>query len=97
MIRRPPRSTLFPYTTLFRSGPARRRSDLFPQYPDQGIEITTPFQTSQEWRVSAPPATIFYYPPPKGSGSLPFDGNGSPGEGSSQKISLCYPGRPFFL
>src|SRR3712207_7755759 len=28
MIRRPPRSTLFPYTTLFRSrrGPARRRA-----------------------------------------------------------------------
>src|SRR5256885_9843995 len=25
MIRRPPRSTLFPYTTLFRSRPARRR------------------------------------------------------------------------
>src|SRR5256885_14529144 len=24
MIRRPPRSTLFPYTTLFRSGPRRR-------------------------------------------------------------------------
>src|SRR5256885_6996547 len=24
MIRRPPRSTLFPYTTLFRSGPERR-------------------------------------------------------------------------
>src|SRR5256885_9620162 len=30
MIRRPPRSTLFPYTTLFRSPPphGRRRSDL---------------------------------------------------------------------
>src|SRR6266581_2331757 len=26
MIRRPPRSTLFPYTTLFRSGSARCRS-----------------------------------------------------------------------
>src|SRR2546430_3598464 len=26
MIRRPPRSTLFPYTTLFRSWPARRRA-----------------------------------------------------------------------
>src|SRR2546430_6119863 len=26
MIRRPPRSTLFPYTTLFRSRPARARS-----------------------------------------------------------------------
>src|SRR2546422_7845355 len=25
MIRRPPRSTLFPYTTLFRSAPSRRR------------------------------------------------------------------------
>src|SRR5690348_17712528 len=25
MIRRPPRSTLFPYTTLFRSGPGHRR------------------------------------------------------------------------
>ena len=25
MIRRPPRSTLFPYTTLFRSGPSRRQ------------------------------------------------------------------------
>src|SRR5258708_15266342 len=28
MIRRPPRSTLFPYTTLFRSRPARGASDL---------------------------------------------------------------------
>src|SRR3712207_6896941 len=27
MIRRPPRSTLFPYTTLFRSGRAERRRD----------------------------------------------------------------------
>src|SRR5258705_1225951 len=26
MIRRPPRSTLFPYTTLFRSSPARPRT-----------------------------------------------------------------------
>src|SRR3712207_8338951 len=32
MIRRPPRSTLFPYTTLFRSG--RRGEDLF--RPDGG-------------------------------------------------------------
>src|SRR5256885_7701551 len=28
MIRRPPRSTLFPYTTLFRSHPARQFHDL---------------------------------------------------------------------
>src|SRR2546430_9709772 len=29
MIRRPPRSTLFPYTTLFRSSVARRRPFVF--------------------------------------------------------------------
>src|SRR2546430_9695695 len=31
MIRRPPRSTLFPYTTLFRSDPATRFDGLFAQ------------------------------------------------------------------
>src|SRR2546429_6862258 len=36
MIRRPPRSTLFPYTTLFRSGPAGGRGALRP--PDQAVE-----------------------------------------------------------
>src|SRR3712207_8073652 len=30
MIRRPPRSTLFPYTTLFRSDGAGRREDVLP-------------------------------------------------------------------
>src|SRR3712207_7411753 len=30
MIRRPPRSTLFPYTTLFRSRPARRPGGAVP-------------------------------------------------------------------
>src|SRR3712207_8970351 len=39
MIRRPPRSTLFPYTTLFRSDPERGRATLLrhdpvrPQHP----------------------------------------------------------------
>src|SRR5256885_10390968 len=33
MIRRPPRSTLFPYTTLFRSLIERRRDIDFPWYP----------------------------------------------------------------
>src|SRR2546430_6481977 len=42
MIRRPPRSTLFPYTTLFRS---RRRNDLSPNgedppgLPDRVLEV----------------------------------------------------------
>src|SRR5262245_63138313 len=34
MIRRPPRSTLFPYTTLFRSGPPEA-SLLFPRREDR--------------------------------------------------------------
>src|SRR3712207_7923637 len=34
MIRRPPRSTLFPYTTLFRSG--RRPDGGLPAYPEGG-------------------------------------------------------------
>src|SRR2546421_13100882 len=35
MIRRPPRSTLFPYTTLFRSRLFRRHGDLVVGYPRQ--------------------------------------------------------------
>src|SRR3712207_6902790 len=37
MIRRPPRSTLFPYTTLFRSGPDGRRFHAFMH--DVGAEV----------------------------------------------------------
>src|SRR5256885_8268084 len=35
MIRRPPRSTLFPYTTLFRSGPAGAAQHLLPKRPSK--------------------------------------------------------------
>src|SRR2546426_7939619 len=42
MIRRPPRSTLFPYTTLFRSlgGSARRPQPAGTGYPELGGERT---------------------------------------------------------
>src|SRR5258707_3691948 len=33
MIRRPPRSTLFPYTTLFRSRRHRRKPTFHPRFP----------------------------------------------------------------
>src|SRR3712207_7255358 len=36
MIRRPPRSTLFPYTTLFRSGPPAGRVDSSTPRPGHG-------------------------------------------------------------
>src|SRR5205085_11901373 len=36
MIRRPPRSTLFPYTTLFRSAPVAPRTLAAPPHPGTG-------------------------------------------------------------
>src|SRR5258708_11117876 len=40
MIRRPPRSTLFPYTTLFRSrGPRRRRSRRRRRRVDRPVKV----------------------------------------------------------
>src|SRR3712207_8039087 len=43
MIRRPPRSTLFPYTTLFRS---RKREALFGRFSD-GLRPNAPYS----WRL----------------------------------------------
>src|SRR5690554_7753826 len=37
MIRRPPRSTLFPYTTLFRSGSTHTKHDKLYQRDDQPV------------------------------------------------------------
>src|SRR5258707_6544149 len=37
MIRRPPRSTLFPYTTLFRSPAARHAARADPHDPSRGV------------------------------------------------------------
>src|SRR2546425_6414877 len=39
MIRRPPRSTLFPYTTLFRSRHARSGRLVFPRMPSVGPAV----------------------------------------------------------
>src|SRR5258707_12014957 len=42
MIRRPPRSTLFPYTTLFRSrvGATYRQTRTVPRRSEEGFEVT---------------------------------------------------------
>src|SRR5690348_18110215 len=45
MIRRPPRSTLFPYTTLFRSG------------PDQGVQVRGRAQLADDSRQA--PQEVF--------------------------------------
>src|SRR5260221_10345047 len=55
MIRRPPRSTLFPYTTLFRSpaplgvaGPERRRHQLLEQLVARSEEHTSELQSHSD-------------------------------------------------
>src|SRR5436305_4248321 len=56
MLRRPPRSTLFPYTTLFRSDPVgrrlravpRRRADLRAARPRVGRAAPGPGRRSEE-------------------------------------------------
>src|SRR2546427_4713239 len=55
MIRRPPRSTLFPYTTLFRSGTAQRGATLAPAMREWGAELAERLLASidaatLEWR-----------------------------------------------
>src|SRR2546430_8971917 len=58
MIRRPPRSTLFPYTTLFRSLPAdpehdaerRQREARQPYFHGMTTRIGAPFWFGSTWR-----------------------------------------------
>src|SRR5690242_20866088 len=47
MIRRPPRSTLFPYTTLFRSGGVGAVHHQRPELPVQGIQFADFLGTDQ--------------------------------------------------
>src|SRR3712207_8282095 len=63
MIRRPPRSTLFPYTTLFRSFKARQRldvhaeHDVFDEYGQPLGMFSKEFGTSllrSTWNLHAP-------------------------------------------
>src|SRR5690348_17584599 len=50
MIRRPPRSTLFPYTTLFRSSLAIRNSVMSPTTLLEGVTFT---MSPKSWFTSA--------------------------------------------
>src|SRR3712207_7621564 len=55
MIRRPPRSTLFPYTTLFRSIGAQHKAELWQPAPDP-IDVTIrPAQPREVWAISFMP------------------------------------------
>src|SRR6266498_696449 len=58
MIRRPPRSTLFPYTTLFRSWRERRQRrfvDCRTPHPSRGNEVQPPVSGSRCLTRAPPP------------------------------------------
>src|SRR5256885_12640797 len=64
MIRRPPRSTLFPYTTLFRS--AKRPSTRCPaqsrdsRFPARRVQTTRSFQDRKSTRLNSSHLVISY-------------------------------------
>src|ERR1044071_10133745 len=63
MIRRPPRSTLFPYTTLFRSSLPRKRGGggrTSRSCSRQAMRATPSFTTRSEEHTSEPPVTSGY-------------------------------------
>src|SRR3712207_8384920 len=53
MIRRPPRSTLFPYTTLFRSGDRKRAIDFIDKAIAKARTSGSHFQFSELLRLKA--------------------------------------------
>src|SRR3712207_8269168 len=55
MIRRPPRSTLFPYTTLFQSGSSTRGSPRTPPLPP--VSLPRAARTSPTSPATPPPAS----------------------------------------
>src|ERR1039458_7866312 len=75
MIRRPPRSTLFPYTTLFRSGPERGRMAAYIQDVVRGLarpkELAYVLQQDSAGYTARTDRTLFPSGPRPGSGQTP--------------------------
>src|SRR5256885_9498362 len=57
MIRRPPRSTLFPYTTLFRSFHCVGEAGAKPAHRVAGVGATYRFAHGERRRMATPPPT----------------------------------------
>src|SRR2546430_14122279 len=95
MIRRPPRSTLFPYTTLFRSR-FRRGGGAEPEAAGLGLglwlvkEVNDRHSGRVAFERNAPRRTRFPLAPPAGDGACKGWGGGGGGECA---ISFAYPRR----
>src|SRR2546426_10809103 len=55
MIRRPPRSTLFPYTTLFRSRIGMGRPHLGPRHEERPVGLLADVRVLERLREARPP------------------------------------------
>src|SRR3712207_7690126 len=53
MIRRPPRSTLFPYTTLFRSDDPTGELPSGSRHPDEPADVAAPVPRQRQWAIHA--------------------------------------------
>src|SRR2546430_9794050 len=53
MIRRPPRSTLFPYTTLFRSYAPDLNNPVDPEERNRNVQFRTTFQIGSKDKIGA--------------------------------------------
>src|SRR5438067_13155727 len=111
MIRRPPRSTLFPYTTLFRSeviGAADSLLDSGPGAGDQGGEITakgSPAQVARSKSLTGqylsgkkaiPVPANRRLTPPSPPGPLSHKGRGGARNGAKRAASSAFlPTLPF--
>src|SRR2546422_813762 len=91
MIRRPPRSTLFPYTTLFRSRDPTRRATGRPGLPPPRARRRRPSPGSL-----APPTRREIVPPARraGHGRIPAAGGGDRRATRSEPRGGVRPARP---
>src|SRR2546422_9435369 len=89
MIRRPPRSTLFPYTTLFRSVDALV-ADIDGGPGDQLADLILALPTERAAEVAAPLVTVLGHGPPYSFG---FPGRVTMTSSTRPYSTACFPVR----
>src|SRR5438034_6760593 len=86
MLRRPPRPPLFPYTTLFRSGQARRR----PRYERFSLVAGVPFgglQLAIAYALQTDTSLVYVHPARAGDKNHRIEGRFVEGDRSEEHTS----------
>ena len=100
MIRRPPRSTLFPYTTLFRStqGPVIGTISLSPADPATGVDLDVSVNITDDSDIAQ--ATLFYAVPGPGNwsyNSVSMTASGNTYSGTIPAANVTYNGLVYYV